>query len=320
MSTYYVDPAATGAADGSSWTDAWTSLQTAADTAEAGDTVYCRGTQTLAAAIDFDTNSGSDASGYIKFIGCNASGTNDGTYFVLDGDSTSANGIVVGAVSMVWLENIKVQNCTNSGIDNSYSNADYWMLINVWITANGSYGIDSVLVFRYWTLWRCVITNNSSGGTYRMVRTRFVECRVQGNTGYGVKANQESDVFSGCLLVDNDANSGTLQTFLSCVIDSHATKAISGGSQCLLVGCRVTGNAIGLEATGSTRAALACCYFGGNTTDIDGSAYDAMPIDGSTSHVVTGGADTDDGYVDSASDDYNLASDATLRSFAVELP
>ena len=44
MTTRYVDPTASGSNNGTSWTHAWTTMQSAYDTAVAGDQVYCRGT------------------------------------------------------------------------------------------------------------------------------------------------------------------------------------------------------------------------------------------------------------------------------------
>lgn len=102
MTTYYVDPLAAGSNDGTSWTNAWTSIQSAFDTAVVGDIVYCRGTQTVAARIDVDTNSGTNAGGFIKFVGCNASGTVDGTRFTIQGDGANACDLLykTGAMSM----------------------------------------------------------------------------------------------------------------------------------------------------------------------------------------------------------------------------
>lgn len=325
MSTYYVDPAATGAANGSSWTDAWTSLQTAADTAVAGDTVYCRGTQTLAAAIDFDTNSGTDAAGYIKFIGCNASGDNDGTYFVLDGNSTAANAIV-HSVAMIWLENIKVQNCTSNGI--TYSTLGYyWNLINVWCHSNGGYGLDGGNYARYWRLFRCAFTGNSSGGIGRIRESVVAACRFSDNTTYGIRDISNSSVVTSCVFSGNTRglyqSIGVLGVVQNCVFHDHSVVGLYGAtSPELIMGCRFSSNSVGYDAPATAgRDLLVGCYFGGNATDINGTRYDVAPVDGSTSHVVTGGTDTDDGYVDSASGDFNLDGDtASLFSEAITIP
>ena len=112
MTTRYVDPAASGDNDGTSWTNAYETLQQAADNAVAGDVVYCRGTETLAARVDFDTQTGTNAGGFIKFVGCNAEGNVDGTRFVLDGDGGNYAGIyIVPGISTLWFENIRVTNC-----------------------------------------------------------------------------------------------------------------------------------------------------------------------------------------------------------------
>jgi len=323
MANYYVDPAATGAADGSSWTDAWTTLQTAADTAVAGDTVYCRGTQTLAAAIDFDTNSGTDAAGYIKFIGCNASGENDGTYFVLDGNSTAANAIVY-SVAMVWLENIKIQNCTSHGI-NSSAFADYWNLINVWCHSNGGYGLNSGNYARYWRMFRCAFTSNTTGGIYRLREGVLFACRFA-DQSYGLNDISGGEII-GCVF---NAHRYALRLTLAgdnvisnCVFHDNSIYGLyEGTSRSLIVGCRFSENNIGYDTPATAgRGLVVGCYFGGNTTDLDGTRYDVAPIDGSTSHVVTGGTDTDDGYVSSATGDFNLDGDtASLFSEAITIP
>jgi len=66
-----------------SWEEALRGLQGAADLAVVGDIVYLRGTQTTTTTIDIDTNSGTNAGGWIKFIGCNSDGNVDGTRFTI---------------------------------------------------------------------------------------------------------------------------------------------------------------------------------------------------------------------------------------------
>jgi hypothetical protein len=80
MTTYYLDPDASGADDGTSQSDAWSTLQRAIDGTDgtqpaAGDIVQCRhGTgndESISTVINFDGNAGSQASGFIQFIGVN---------------------------------------------------------------------------------------------------------------------------------------------------------------------------------------------------------------------------------------------------------
>lgn len=58
--TYYVDQSATGAANGTSWTDAWVDVTSAVSSVAAGDTVYVRpGTYTNRVTVTADGTSGS---------------------------------------------------------------------------------------------------------------------------------------------------------------------------------------------------------------------------------------------------------------------
>ncbi len=318
MSTYYVDPAATGANDGSSWANAWTSLQSAADTAVAGDTVYCRGTQTLSAAIDFDTNSGTSANP-IKFIGCNASGVVDGTQFVVNGNSAVAS-CLVGGVDFVWLENFKVVDGTSRGL--SYSTyCNWWVLNNVWFHSHGGYGIYAAGYIRNTRLLRCRFSSNTTGGIYRINAPQLTDCRFDNNGSYGENNSLYPKYMTDCVFDDTGEAvycGGKDHVFRNCVFDGNTTGLRDGNSYSIVSGCRFTNNTTGIDQAMGMAFPIAC-YFGGNTTDISGD-YSVAPIDGSTSHVIFNGSDTDHGYVDSAAGDFNLAEGASLRSVEVALP
>ena len=55
MTTYYVDSAATGAADGSSEADAWTTIDTAMNNVVAGDKVWVKASATYSETPNIDT-------------------------------------------------------------------------------------------------------------------------------------------------------------------------------------------------------------------------------------------------------------------------
>ena len=112
MTLYYVDPAATGEADGSSWTDAWVSIQTALDTATSGDTTYCRGTENPSVTLDVNTNSGTSQA-RITFVGCNAGGTEDGTYYKIDWGANDVDGLTFDK-NFITFRNFEITNTVAS--------------------------------------------------------------------------------------------------------------------------------------------------------------------------------------------------------------
>lgn len=347
MTTYYVDPAATGSNNGTSWTDAWTSLQTAADTAAAGDIVYCQGTQALSAQIDIDTNDGTFADGYIKFIGVKSgttntppqatdydSGNGDNGYFILNGQDNAINGLSI-TKTKIWIENFKIHSCDGTaGIVASGEPFDT-VLINVWCTDNAGHGVGEQL--RGAVLFRCKLNGNGGSGLYKPGQgCCVVACEAIGNTGFGIYFYSAFSLMADCVVHSNGNGGSFCQARLICinsVIDGNAGHGIdvysAAQSAPVFIGCRFTNNNGSGKSALSVRnagiASLVGCYFGNNATPITGT-YAALPIDGSTSHVVTAGTDTDEtngellgGYKNIGADDFNLKDTATLRSQAIEL-
>jgi hypothetical protein len=335
--TYYVDPAAAGNNDGSTWTHAWTTIQSAADTAVAGDLVKCRGTETLAALIDFDTNSGSLANGFIKFVGCNAAGDVDGTRYVLNANGARANCIKVAGKTYIWLENFELTGATAAGF--GYASAPWgdWVFINVISHNNGTHGFDSNYSEggRQITFVRCRAYANGSStahhgwsGGYQGIFV-YVGCESIGNTGHGFAGCAHSygyEIYIGSIAHDNGAdnfnsNLGNM-LILGGVIDAADVAGKAGvrfvGKYGLVMGARLTNNTAGLVAEANMRALVGWSYFGGNTDDISGN-YDIIPYDGATTHVTLAGSDADDGYVDQANHDFNLTDGATGRNLAMEI-
>ena len=330
MTTYYVDPGAEGENDGTSWDDAWTSLQSAADTAAAGDTVYCRGTQNLSAAIDFDTASGTYDGGYIKFIGCNASGVNDGTRFTLKRTANTINGIYVNGVSFVWLENISIEDCTGTaGIAVASAYADKWRLINVRCHNNTGRGAFINNYGRRWSFSGCVFTANGGTGIYRPSLSKFDHCVFNGNGSHGMEQST-SNYYGNCIFHNNTSYGIDFYasgSFSNCVVDGNGgggVKISYDTPDYILMGCRITNHSasgkVGVDVTADTRVGLIGCYFGNNATDVTAGRYDIIPINGATDHVILGGSDTNHGYTDQTADDFNLRSDASIRAYAVPLP
>lgn len=347
----------TGNNDGTSWANAYQTLQAAADNAVAGDIVYCQGTDSISARIDFDTNSGTYDGGYIKFVGVKDgttneppqaadydSGNGDSGYFIIDGQNNNINGIYINGVDMIWLENIKIHSCDlTAGIYTAATYADNWIFNNVWCHDNDGHGIYANEYMRYATYARCKFTSNTGDGIYRInvigTPVAVICCEFIGNTGDGIDAHNGEIVAVGCLFHGNGAHgivtSGGRTYLVNCVFDGNAGNGVNtsgnGVQAPVCIGCRFTNHSgsgdVGLAIGGNERAKLMASYFQNNNTHVTASRYDILPIDGSTSHVVLGGTDTDGtngellgGYKDIGSDDFNLKDTATLRSQAIELP
>lgn len=328
MTLRYVDPAASGAADGSSWTDAWTTMQTAADTATAGDIVYMRGTETLLAKIDVDTNSGSIASGLIRFVGCNSGGTVDGTRFVLDADNTASMCIDPGTKNLISFENIEMKNATGAGCDYTGCSSAPWYWINCYSHDNTGPGWDTYYAqYNGLHFYRCTSEANSIGWFAGYRHDQFSYCQAIGNTGAGWSLNPAGDIsLFGCIAHGNGAG-GIQVNGVSCyqvriinsVIDGNTgdgIKSLNASNQLLLSGCRITHNTgWGINATGLV--AHDHCYIDQNSSGtITGGLDVPVPFDADADTTETTGTV---GYTNRGSDDWNLLGSATLRRMEIDL-
>lgn len=340
MTTYYCDcDLTTGNNDGTTQANAWQTLQRAIDGTDgtqptAGDTVLCKGTDSISAAIDMDGGSGTYNGGYLKFVGVNASWVNDGTYFVIDGGSNTIDGIYHSQTKpFIWLENIKIQHCDGTaGINSAAAYADEWIFNNVWVYSCDGHGMSG-LYFRYTKFFRCRFTDNTGDGVYRFgLNPRFHYCEFMGNTGDGIDIYSASSVFNGCIFHNNGAwgvDSISLADFINCIFDSNASGGFkiagSADEAPTFIGCRVTNHSgagdVGVSIAGTAeRSQFVGCYFGNNTTAITADRYDVIPIAGSTSHVVLNGSETDHGYTTPASDDFNLDPDKAVNTYSIAIP
>lgn len=324
MATYYVDPAATGASDGTSWTDAHTSLQSAVSSCSGtGNIIYARGTQTLSGSIDFASAASGAIGAYNKIIGCNASGDNDGTYFVLDGNSSngaSAAGIWSRTSTYWWLENVHVTRCQGDGVGGSSAYATSWVFVNCKSSSNGGVGFNGnggQSAGR--VLYKCISLNNGGNGYNNNRLGLLVFCVAKGNGARGFQGYNET--LYGCLAVNNTTD-GLFSyggDVFNCVVDGNGTNSTHVGidlpyTRTSAIGCRVTNQTgIGIKST-ATQFGLSFSNFvhtcsAGEFNNLAGF----LELGGS----LTSGTQ---GYVDRANGDYNLTSDATLRRTAITLP
>jgi len=321
MATYYCDPAGSNDSPYETWEKAATNLQTVADLAVSGEIVYCRGTQTLTASIDIDSNSGA------KFIGCNAGGTIDGTKFVLDGNSAATYCISGGAdITLILLENIECKNATSHGVNLVNTNAS-WQVFNCDIHNNAGDGIQAGNC-DYTVLVRCQIHDNTSDGVYvpGWVPILFF-CAIYNNGAYGFyQTVARGAVFVGCVFHDTADNYHHVRslafTVHNCVFDGTDSTGCTGiyttASIGVIVGNRFTNLGKGIDFN-DVYMAYGWNLFHDNTTDIlDGTLARPIPYDSDTDTNEID-PDADDGYNDVASNDFNIKADRTLRRTAIDL-
>lgn len=341
---YYVDPAAAGSNNGSDWTNAWTSLQSALDTAQAGEIVYCRGTQTLTATLDVDTNSGTNASGFIKIIGCNSSGNVDGTRFTIDANDGSYHGITFAASMglLYWWENIRITNTGTGNYDGvsinvTGSSSGYNTWINCSFDSCGRYGYTPSYAATNSLFIRCVFFNNTNCGIYGGQYNIYIACAIYGNGADGV--GYRCGHFIGCVIHDNTDRGFEVEPYahliMNTVIDGNDNggyRASSGttAARHFLFGTRITNHSaagkIGLDAN-SEVVVTSHCYFEDNDGDNiqNASLHYNIPLEGGSSNSnLEDLANTNEGYVDPANHDFSTgytdSGDPDLRRTAITIP
>ena len=321
MAYYYVDPSKTAGGDSgggggadptveAEWTDAYLTLQQAADAAAAGDTVFCRGTEVLAATCDFDTNTGSWATP-IKFIGLNASGVDDGTPYVLDGNSAAVNCIKIIEKYFHFFKNFELKNSTIDGVANSGGFSTYW---NVYSHHHGSDGFYHTAVNESCIFFQCCALNNVAHGFNGWPADSFFafcDSSLNGSTGYAQNRGLRGLIYK-CIAYDNSSYGAyglaRYQHVIGCTFDDNGVKnlnfAVSNDMPHIAFN-RLTNSPIGLAHTNAASIIYDIYNFiNGNTTDISASG----------GYFNAGGETTGtQGYVAQGSGNLNLDATATLR-------
>jgi hypothetical protein len=320
MATYYLDPAAGGGDTGVDWANAWSTIQRAKDGTNgtppaAGDTVFCRGTETLGVAPDIDGNEGNTTNGYIKFVGTNGAGTVDGTRYELDGNGAAASCLVMLG-EMIWFENFEMHSATSHGVDQTSSDADTCTFYNCSVHNNigaGFYNDSNATDCCY--LRNLIYTNGTSG-----IREPHVCCMV-GNVIYnngeegieGVHTDNSTAVKNA--IFDNGDGESNMNydkhwLIMNNVIDgtgqANGTGIESNGSgESLIIENRITNSVIGFDNNSDINM-VGFNVFDNNTDDIiDPNIIEKLRLD-ATVDTNLYDPDADDGYENAALDKYNL--------------
>jgi len=342
-----------GLDNGSSWANAWNDLQAAIDKPlAAGDVVLCYSNgdtnkESPGATIDFDGTSGSNSSGgYIKFIGCSTNsgdGSPDGTKYVLDGGGARDPIIALNSLR-IWIENFRFTNASGDGVNTGGINANIWVWINCIFDNNGDCGwsCSSNSSSTHWFIG-CQFYGNTGDGLEAIAASAyytFVNCVVYQNGGRGIDGIQsQNGILSRCLIFDNGDSNINLaiahySIIDSCIIDgtnqSSENGIYLGGDLVYVFATRITNSVNGIEATDNL-GIVGWCLFDGNTND-SGDATDTLlyhlPFQSDLDLTSNKGVfsegnpagstnkfdpDTDDGYEDATSLDYNVKTSRTYN-------
>jgi len=350
--TYYVDPTASGANDGSSQADAWESLQEAIDNfggmADKGDKILCRHSntpdETLAANLEVDSANftGNMTYGYLPVIGVNSSWEEDGSRYIIDGDSntydtlnststadyihwkhfTFRNGVVGPDFSSGSGNNI-MTNCIShdqTGAGFNFSGNGLGKAIGCLVyncdTGFANLPVNFMMLF-------CVSRDNSSAGVYLYTANSppvIYGCVIFDNAAKGIHGYR-SKLFALNNVIHNNAHDG---------IGLNISDAYQSGGAILFN--RITNNDSGETSTyyGIDIGASDPCVTGYNYIETDGGAgniktdnlFTFLNLTASTTTDELNVGDTEFGYTDDDNpEDFDLdASRTTTWRTPIALP
>jgi len=278
----------------------------------------------------------------IRFVGCNASGVEDGTRFTLDGNDGAFDILDPNACDYIIYENFRFTNGGQDGIDNSTSStAAYWTLINCSVDNCAGIGLNAGYITSIWVL--STFYGNTGDGIDYAASSNVASlyfCSVHDNGGIGVDCGGYSlSNTVGCLIFDNGDDGiasivgGTGSLLFGSVIDGNADDAVIVGSAAVhtpIFGNRITNHtaatSIALNVAGLTRGCLiGWNYFENNYGDnvqVGATSIAHRVKVAGTDTNVEDQSNTNQGYTSltDGSEDFNLRSDASVRRTAVQIP
>ena len=343
MTTYYVDTTAGAGGSGGSWATAWNNLQDAIDGTNgtapvAGDVVLCYSNGNTSpdtgTYCTFDVNGGDATSGYIKYVGCSTNsgdGSPDGTKYVLDGNGTLSP-IAALWSDRIWIENFRFTNAAGDGVNSGGgSTPDQWVWINCEFDNNGDDGFsDSTSTQDYTIFIGCRFHDNTGDGLDCPNDAKVINCAAYSNGAYGIFSGGARLRLIRSAVFDN--GDGYPNVYLStdpfvdsCVFDgtnqSSEDGIYVGVAGAFVLASRVTNCAEGINSV-SKLGVVGWSLFHGNSDDTSNDSllyhlpFESDLDDGTRKDTFSQGnpagstnkfaPDTDDGYSDTSSQDYNL--------------
>lgn len=289
--------------------------------------------------IDVDLQTGSNAAGFIKFIGVNSSWAVDVTRAIIDANSVAVHIITFGATpQMIWMENIEVQEAGASS-HGFYHNAGAnvgTVYINCCAHNCGANGWLGTYI-DYGLLLRCVSYSNTGHGIeLGSATSRLMFCCSRDNGARGYQEIGSNDLLFGCISHNNVRGFCVFAgTMINCVSDDNAVAGVlltANATQRfqLLIGNRITNHAgggeIGVNAS-SEPIVTGWNYFENNDGDNVQNATLHFPISlegTATTSNLEDLSNMDYGYVDSANHDFSTryvdSGDPDLRRTAITVP
>jgi len=198
MTVYYVNPASgSDASVGTAVGTAWLTTQHAADTAVDGDEVRLlqTGTETVAAPIDFDTNSGTVTNRGIQFISYNSLGTAQANGYTIQASGAIDSVLAVAAVDTIWFTGcvFDANSTATYSLRNAVDGADYWRFVDCTFKNSTSSNI-SVRGTALWWFYSCDSHDSSGTGVSHSAANRAVIIwqggNIHNNASHGADVNR----------------------------------------------------------------------------------------------------------------------------------
>ena len=339
MATYYLDPAATGADNGTSWANAWTTLVraiagTGGTAPTAGDIVYCRGSETPGALIQVNNQTGTVAGGMIRYVGCNAAGVIDGTRYTLTFPGSS--GINAGSGKHRHsFENFHVASSYvgalnyNGFVVGSSGVAYNWRFINCLVSGWTSTGFACLSSSQRQTFLNCVAAGCEIGFSSQNESHSYINCLAYQNASHGFSTAGARAQLWNCVAHSNFNGLRVAYTgcyLLNCVFYGNTNAGIwadatVGRNQ--LLGCRVVRNGLGILAPRTDQHSIVLAsYFAENAGGNAIGPVMFLDYRGNRYQNILNGTDVNHGFVSPGSPDhdYRLRDDASLRDVPFLIP
>jgi len=318
MADIWVVPAATGGNDdGTNQANGFLKTQSAADTVTSSDRILLVGIETLSVPVDFDTTNGGSP-GLIEVIGLNSSGVEDGTMFVLDGNSAATNCIVINKNRYVF-RNIETKNATGDGVKFN-AGAIHLTLRNCHSHNNGASGYNCNSVTDPVLFLQSTSDGNTLHGWGQMLGVRTIFCMSKNNGGVAFHKPRTGACIIGSIghnstLDGAQSDQSTPVLIMHSIFDDNGGDGIDlnfGFVHWLFLN-RVTSNGGDGIRIGSSGNGIENWNFSKSNTGIQINGLgDLIQLgDSLTAGTI--------GYTNQAANDFDLTTAATLRRTAIQI-